>query len=209
METSQTSLPLSPKYLQEDGISEECKKLLSTLPKEKGWIGSHMYNYQGLWASARIIQGVIACQQQLQAHNSHIILVTNPKSGTTWLKLLLFALINRKKHPIFEQNHPLLVKSPHDLAPFLEFKLYVDGDVPNSSSFTSPRLLSTHFPYAWLPKSVHDSKTKLVNLCRDPKDTFISMWHFANKLRLHHNDTNSIEEKFDLFSKGVTLCGPF
>ncbi|KAG5568852.1 hypothetical protein H5410_064139 [Solanum commersonii] len=113
------------------------------------------------------------------------------------------------KHPMFEQNHPLLTKNPHDLVPFLELTLYVDGQVPDFSSFTTPRLLSTHLPFASLPKSVQDSKTKLVYLCRNPKDTFISMWHFANNLRLHHKDTNSIEEMFDLYCKGMSVYGPF
>ncbi|XP_049404463.1 cytosolic sulfotransferase 12-like [Solanum stenotomum] len=209
MITSQTSSPPPPKYLQEDGVSEDCKKLLSILPKEKGWIGSYIYNYQGFWTSPRLIQGVIACQQQFQAQNSDIILVTTPKSGTTWLKALLFSLVNRKKYPIFEQNHPLLVKNPHDLVPFLELKLYVDGQVPDFSSFTTPRIMSTHLPYDSLPKSVQDSRTKLVYLCRNPRDTFISMWHFTNNLRLDYIDTNSIEEMFDHFCKGVSLYGPF
>ncbi|WMV18327.1 hypothetical protein MTR67_011712 [Solanum verrucosum] len=137
MTTSQTS---PPKYLQEDSLGEACKKLLSTLPKEKGWIGSYIYKYQGFWISPRLIQGVIACQQQFQAQDTDIILVTTPKSGTTWLKSLLFALVNRTKHYVFEQNHPLLVKNPHVLVPFLEHTLYVDGQVPDFSSFTSPRL---------------------------------------------------------------------
>ncbi|TMW83089.1 hypothetical protein EJD97_002988 [Solanum chilense] len=206
MTTPQTS---PPKYLQEDSLSEECKELLSTLPKEKGWIGSYIYKYQGFWTSPRLIQGVIACQQQFQAQDTDIILVTTPKSGTTWLKSLLFALVNRTKYPVFEQNHPLLVKSPHNLVPFLEHTLYVDGRVPDFSSFASPRLLATHVPFASLPKSIQDSETKLVYLCRNPRDTFISMWHFSNNLRLNHKDTNSIEEMFDLFCKGVSIYGPF
>ncbi|KAM3359250.1 cytosolic sulfotransferase 12-like [Capsicum galapagoense] len=207
MATSQTSLP---KYLQDlEGVNEVYRKFFSVLPKEKGWMGTYMYNYQDFWASARTIQGVIACQQQFQAQDSDIILVTSPKAGTTWLKSLLFVLVNRMKHPVFEQNHPLLVKNPHDLIPFLELTLYADGQVPNLSSFTSPRLLSTHVPFASLPKSVPDSRTKLVYLCRNPRDIFISMWHFTNKLRLHHIDTNSMEEMFDLFCKGVSPYGPF
>lgn len=125
MSKSQTSPQIPPKD-QEDELSDECKKLLSTLPKERGWSVSHIYNYQGFWAKPRVIQGVIACQQQFQAQDSDIILVTNPKSGTTWLKALLFTLVNRVKHPILEQNHPLLIKNPHDLVPFLELTLYVD-----------------------------------------------------------------------------------
>ncbi|XP_060215854.1 cytosolic sulfotransferase 12-like [Lycium barbarum] len=210
MTTSQASPQIPPKCLQEHDLSEECKELLSILPKEKGWIGSYIYNYQGFWTSSKIIQGVIACQQHFQAQDSDIILVTTPKSGTTWLKSLLFALANRMKHPIFDQNHPLLVKNPHDLVPYLELKLYIDEQVPNFSSFTSPRLLSTHLPYASLPKSVQESGTKLVYLCRNPRDTFISMWHFSNSIRLDYiGTTNSIDEMFDLFCKGVSIYGPF
>ncbi|XP_049364810.1 cytosolic sulfotransferase 5-like, partial [Solanum verrucosum] len=51
---------IPPKYLQEDEISDECKKLLLTLPKERGWLTSHSYNYQGFWAIPRIIQGGIS-----------------------------------------------------------------------------------------------------------------------------------------------------
>lgn len=108
MSKSQTSPQIPPKD-QEDELSDECKKLLSTLPKERGWSVSHIYNYQGFWAKPRVIQGVIACQQQFQAQDSDIILVTNPKSGTTWLKSLLFTLVNRVKHPIFEQNHLMIL----------------------------------------------------------------------------------------------------
>ncbi|KAG5606027.1 hypothetical protein H5410_027519 [Solanum commersonii] len=158
-----------PKYLQEDSLSEECKKLLSILPKEKGRVGSYIYNYQGCWTPPRLLQGVIACQQQFQAEDSDIILVTTPKSGTTCQK-----------------------------SAFLDF-----------STFTSPRLLATHVPFASLPKSIMDSRTKLIYLCRNPKDTFISMWHFANNLRLHHKETSSIHEMFDLFCDGLSLYGPF
>lgn len=210
MTKSQTSSPTPLKYLQEDDVSEDCKKLLSTLPKERGWVGSYVYNYQGFWALPRLIQGVIACQRQYQAQDNDIILVTAPKSGTTWLKALLFSLVNRKKYPVFEKNHPLLVKNPHDLVPLLEQDLYVDGQVPDFSLFTSPTLIATHVPFASLPKSVQNSRTKLVYLCRNPRDTFISMWQFTNNLRLDsHRDTNSIEEMFDHFCKGVGLYGPF
>ncbi|PQQ17036.1 cytosolic sulfotransferase 12-like [Prunus yedoensis var. nudiflora] len=52
------------------------------------------------------------------------------------------------------------------------------------------------------------SKT-LVYLCRDPKDTFVSLWHFANKVKAKSRGTVSLEEAFDKFCKGVSLNGPF
>uniref|UniRef100_A0A3Q7IX21 Sulfotransferase n=1 Tax=Solanum lycopersicum TaxID=4081 RepID=A0A3Q7IX21_SOLLC len=163
----------------------------------------------GFWTPPRFLQGEIEFQQQFQAEYSDIILVTTPKSGTIWLKSLLFTLVNRVKHHVFEHNHPLLVNNPHVLVPFLEHKLYIDGRVPDFSTFTSPRLLATHMPFSSLPKSVKDSKIKLVYLCRNLRDTFISICHFSNNLLFHHNDTNSFEEMFDLFCEGVSLYDPF
>ena len=65
-------------------------------------------------------------------------------------------------------------------------------------------------PTVSLPKSViEDSESfncKIVYLCRDIKDTFVSFFHFVNK----HVDpsSNSLENFFDLYSRGVTGGGP-
>ncbi|CAL5430759.1 unnamed protein product [Camellia sinensis] len=206
-------LPLSPpKYLQEDDITQECRELLSSLPKEKGWVASHLYQYQGFWHPSRQLQGVLSCQKGFQAQDTDILLVTTPKSGTTWLKAILFALVNRAQYPndiTSQQQHPLHANNPHDLVPFLELKLYADNHVPDLTSFTSPRLFSTHLPPLSLPESIKCSACKLVYLCRNPKDTFVSLWHFTNKLRPKDIGTNSLEDTFDRFCRGVSLYGPF
>ncbi|KAF5763986.1 putative steroid sulfotransferase [Helianthus annuus] len=205
----ETPHPPEPKYLKDEEVSQECMSLLSTLPSESGWLSKKLHNYQGFWHNARQLQGVISCQKHFQAQDTDILLVTTPKSGTTWLKAILFSLVNRTRFQQTEGDHPLLSNSPHALVPFLELKLYVDGETPDLSSFASPRLFSTHLPYISLPKSVQDSKCKLVYLCRNPKDTFISLWAFTNKLKLQEIRTNSIEEVFEKFCEGISLCGPF
>ncbi|GJY14850.1 cytosolic sulfotransferase 12-like protein [Tanacetum coccineum] len=50
---------------------------------------------------------------------------------------------------------------------------------------------------------------KIVYLCRNPKDTFISLWAFTNKLRLDEMGTNSLQDVFEKFCGGVSLYGPF
>ncbi|KAH6831662.1 sulfotransferase 12 [Perilla frutescens var. hirtella] len=201
----------APKYLQqEESLAPESEELISSLPRQNGWVASNLYQYQGFWHAARYLQGLISCQKHFQAQDSDIFLVTTPKSGTTWLKAIIFALINRQRHPIAANDHPLLSHNPHDLVPFLEIKLYAHNQIPDLASFPSPRLFSTHIPYVSLPESLKNtSKCKLIYLCRNPKDTFVSLWHFTNKLRLPEMGTNGIEEVFDRFCNGISLYGPF
>lgn len=189
-------------------MSKECRELLSSLPKDIGWIESYLYEYEGFWYPARHLQGVVNCQKHFQAQDTDILLVTTPKSGTTWLKAILFSLVNRKCYPISSKENPLLTNNPQILVPFLDIVVYFDGQNPDLSSFTSPRLFATHSPIVSLPNSIKDSACKIVYLCRDPKDTFVSMWHFAKKLRPPTN-TTSLEVMFDKFCKGASPYGPF
>lgn len=198
-----------PKYLQEDDLTQECKSLIASSAKEQGWVSSYLYLYQGFWQPSRQLQGVLTCQNHFNARDTDMILATTPKSGTTWLKALLYALVNRASQSPRGLDHPLLNSSPHDLVPFLELKVYVDHQVPDLTALPSPRLFSTHLPVGSLPTSMRETGCKIVYLCRDPKDTCISLWHFANKLRPQHKGKISLEEAFDKFCKGVSLNGPF
>ncbi|CAK8561695.1 unnamed protein product [Lathyrus sativus] len=201
---------LVPEFLQQDDIGEECKELLPTLPLVKGWIESDLYKYQGFWFFPKVLHGVLSCQKHFQAIDTDILLVTFPKSGTTWLKALMFALVNRNKYPNIHDDHPLLTKNPHDLVPFWEVGLYYDKDfVPDLQTISPPRLFSTHLSYESLPKSVRDSRCKVVYLCRDPKDNFVSLWHFANKNRPKSRETVPLQDAFESFRRGETPFGPF
>jgi hypothetical protein len=205
----QTSQPLTPRYLTEGELTQECLDLISSLPAEKGWVAAKLYKYQGFWHTSKQLQGVLSCQKHFPAQDTDILLVSTQKSGTTWLKSLLFALVNRSRFTQTLDHHPLLSNNPHMLVPSLELELYVQDEKPDLSRFTSPRLLSTHLPYISLPKSIPDSNCKTVYLCRNPKDTFISLWAFTNKLRLDEMGTNSLQDVFEKFCGGVSLYGPF
>ncbi|KAH7516136.1 hypothetical protein FEM48_Zijuj10G0103100 [Ziziphus jujuba var. spinosa] len=200
--------PDPPNYLKEDELTQECRDLLPSLPSEKGWVSTQFYLYQGFWYSVRHLPGVLSCQKHFQAKHNDIFLVSNPKSGTTWLKAIAFSLLNRVNYPNLER-HPLLKNNPHVLVPFLDIGLYLENQLPDLTSLASPRLFSTHLPYVSLPESVKLSACKIVYLCRNPKDTFVSLWHFTNKLRPTGSGTNTLEESFDKFCRGVSIYGPF
>ncbi|CAB4264829.1 unnamed protein product [Prunus armeniaca] len=75
----------------------------------------------------RHMQGVLACQKHFQALDIDILLVRTPKSGTTWLKAILFALVKRPQDPD-PQQHPLITNIPHVLVPFLELNVYTEKE---------------------------------------------------------------------------------
>ncbi|CAN6675762.1 unnamed protein product [Malus baccata var. baccata] len=125
MKTPQPPPPVVSRYLQENELSQEDEDLISSLPTEKGWVANYLHKYQGFWQATTHMQGALACQKHFQALESDILLVTTPKSGTTWLKAILFALVKRE-HYLDPQRHPLLTENPHVLVPFLEIDVYTD-----------------------------------------------------------------------------------
>ncbi|RZC67800.1 hypothetical protein C5167_011490 [Papaver somniferum] len=191
---------------------------------------SVLHQYQGFWSYAKAIENVKDFQQNFNALDTDVIITTLPKSGTTWLKALAFAIVNRTSYSpsssSSHQHHPLLTTSPHDLVPFVDFKHRYPANyslldfTKTSTCHDSPcRLISTHVPYPSLPESIKSTATdcKIVYLCRNPQDNFISLWLFMNKFigTMQENNSGdrspplSIEEAFEYFCAGVSLSGPF
>ncbi|XP_048133616.1 cytosolic sulfotransferase 5-like [Rhodamnia argentea] len=211
MQASQPPSPPHLRYSRDDDMPETFKDLLSSLPSEEYWVTNSLSLYQGFWFPPWILNCVLTCQNHFQAQPSDVLLVTSPKSGTTWLKAILFALLNRAKYSDSDsqRRHPLLTQNPHDLVPTFELKLYLEQESPDLAALPSPRLFATHMPYSSLPQSVRDSNCKLVYLCRNPKDTFVSMWHFFNKMRPEEKGQIPIQECLDKFCRGVSSFGPY
>ncbi|MCE3216875.1 hypothetical protein HAX54_008839 [Datura stramonium] len=190
-------------FLEENGFIQSFKNFLSSLPKTKGWSSPHLYNYQGFWLTALHLQGTLFFQNHFQSQDSDILLVTSPKCGTIWLKAMVYTLINRMQHSVLSQQHPLLTTNPHVLVPFLEL-------INNYAQQDSPcRLYSTHSSYVSLPESVKNTNCKIIYMCRNPMDVFVSLWHYINKLRSQESQIIPFEEAFHMFCNGFTLAGPF
>ncbi|RVX13951.1 Cytosolic sulfotransferase 13 [Vitis vinifera] len=179
-------------------------EIISSLGKEEGWMEEYTYEYQGFWyPSVTVVEGVMWVQQNFKPRHEDILLVTLPKSGTTWFKPLMFAVMNRTHFDL--STHPLLTTSPHDLVPFLELYLRHKIPFPNPDTFYPPQLFQTHIPFTSLSQYVMESQCRIVYICRNPKDVFVSTFYFLEKLRDKKLTSLSLEKAFELFCKGVSL----
>ncbi|XP_065871244.1 flavonol sulfotransferase-like [Euphorbia lathyris] len=178
---------------------------ISKLPQQPSWKTSvNLYKYQQFWYYDFLLKGIILFQQNFIPQPTDIFLATTPKSGTTWLKALAFAIQTRTQYINGDSDHdsPLLSKFPHDIVPFIEV-LYAFG---RNRDPQNP-LLTTHVPFHSLPKSILNSNSKIIYLCRNPKDVLVSQFLFTSK----HGDGEIIgfQEVYEQFCNGVSNYGPF
>ncbi|CAM0912003.1 unnamed protein product [Alopecurus aequalis] len=190
-----------------DATEEGDSQLLSTLPTRQG-MWKPFFLYGGCWLTPRTVTSVALVQSQFAPRPDDVFLATYPKCGTTWLKALAFAVANRSRHRVVpgSVDHPLLTTHPQDLVPFLELPHRDVHPVADLDALPSPRLLSTHMPPSLLPPRVPALGCRVVYLCREPKDVFVSTWHYMNKVgKGFHID---MDASFQLFCQGMSLYGP-
>ncbi|KAF9592136.1 hypothetical protein IFM89_012565 [Coptis chinensis] len=192
---------------EKGGSNYECDNVFRSLPKEEGWKIIDLYQYQQFWYPDRYLTGVISSQKHFQARDTDLFVITTPKAGTTWLKSLTFSIVNRSNYT--PSTHPLLTKNSHALVPFLEIRLYANNQIPDLSTLQSPRIFGTHISCGSLPESIKDLNCRIVYLCRNTKDTFVSLWHFYNKCGGGSQNKIEIGDAFELYCKGVSAFGPF
>ncbi|KAJ4873361.1 Cytosolic sulfotransferase 17 [Raphanus sativus] len=181
--------------------------LISTLPHVKGWRPKDpLIGYGGHWLIQPIVEGSLYAQEFFQAGPNDFLICSYPKTGTTWLKSLAFVIANRSRFD--DSTNPLLKRNPHELIPFIEIEFPLFHQVEGLED-EGNTLFSTHMPYKLLPDSVVKTGCKMVYIWRDPKDTFISLWHFFQKKRSDSGPLISLEESFDMFCQGFSAYGPY
>ncbi|KAL4559336.1 hypothetical protein LXL04_031474 [Taraxacum kok-saghyz] len=183
-------------------LCEDHNHLIETIPKRNGWKEQHLYNYNGFWLNPHIIKNNLVVHTYFKSQSTDIFLASFMKSGTTWLKALMFSTLNR--HLYSFSDHFLLHHGPHSTFPLLDFETH---PITDFTQLPAPRLFATHFPRTLLPPLI--TSCKIVYLCREPKDVLISKWHFMCKLRPKDMPPLSLEEAFELFCAGISDYGPF
>ncbi|MBA0624314.1 hypothetical protein Godav_009698 [Gossypium davidsonii] len=163
--------------------------------------------FQGFWIPSRIapISSIISFQKYFQALDEDIIVASKPKAGTTWLKALVFTIVNRHSYTL--SNTPLNFTNPHQLISHFEIKFYKENPNPDLSKIPSPRLFSTHLPYPMLADSIKRSNCRIVYITRNPFDIVVSLWHFIRGV--HNLPDWPLEDCFEMFCRGEESYGPF
>ncbi|XP_019166832.1 PREDICTED: flavonol 3-sulfotransferase-like isoform X2 [Ipomoea nil] len=213
-----TPTPTQSSSTEAKTISDDDILIADDLPREKRWVDDNqaMYLYNGFWQLTwSLLHGLLALQQHFKPHPNDVLLASYPKSGTTWLKALVFTIVNRPKYPYNGINHPLLTSNPHHLVPHLE--MYATENPTNPRPITEPPLFHTHISYQSFPhQHIHSSSSsssssscRIVYVFRDPKDVLVSLWHFTRKLTAKHLTPISLQEAFHRFSRGVSPYGPY
>ncbi|KAL3840914.1 hypothetical protein ACJIZ3_025505 [Penstemon smallii] len=175
------------------------RELISTLPKEERWSSSSdLYQYQGFWYPLIMLDRILSLQQ----HHFQPL----PASDLIMIAALCFAISTRTSN----QTSPLITNLPHALIPILEFT-HPKSPTTTTTTTTSPRFLSTHLPLASLPESILSSGCKFIYICRDPKDTFVSLWHYERQItNLSPNEESmNLVREFDRFCQGKVALGPY
>ncbi|VAH18956.1 unnamed protein product [Triticum turgidum subsp. durum] len=121
----------------------------------------------------------MAMQRSFAARPGDVVLASVPKSGTTWLKALMFATMARAACPPASPAHPLRRLNPHDCVPLMD-RLFAVGREAVLDALPSPRLM-------------------------DPKDMVVSLWHFVNGAQ----PDISLQEMYETVCEGTSNGRPF
>ncbi|KAM9313896.1 sulfotransferase 2A1-like [Pholidichthys leucotaenia] len=125
--------------------------------------------YKGVYLPNIILPHSLRHYEEFAFRKDDILIVTYPKSGTTWTQEIV-PLIMSGGDPKSVETVP-----SWERAPWLEteepIKLKIDER-------PSPRILATHFHYYMMPASFFAVRPKVIYVMRNPKDVFTSSVHF-------------------------------
>ncbi|XP_021719416.1 cytosolic sulfotransferase 5-like [Chenopodium quinoa] len=195
---------------------EEVEQLKQSLPKELSLGKIELIKYQGFWypVETDLFKSSLMFQRHFIARDSDLIVASFPKTGTTWLKALLYSVVNRFKRP--SNQSPFLIHHPHELVHRLENDIYGEAfEYPRPhhlSELPSPRLFHTHLPFTTLPETIKASGYRVLYIARNPLDTIVSFMLFALKpLKkiLGEDFQPTIQDFFEELCAGRICHGPF
>ncbi|XP_074057011.1 sulfotransferase 1C4-like isoform X2 [Macrotis lagotis] len=133
-----------------------------------------------------------------QFQDTDILLVTFPKSGTTWMQQILSLLYNKEDLQHI-QNIPTWVR-----VPWIEQIYFFEYLAQRKTS--KPRFFTTHLLPKFMIHNLKNSKARVIYMARNPKDVLVSYYHF-HKFATFLPKATSFEDFFEQFLEGKVCFG--
>ncbi|GMR49437.1 hypothetical protein PMAYCL1PPCAC_19632, partial [Pristionchus mayeri] len=153
---------------------------------------------------------VIRSLKDFPLDEDDVVIVTYPKSGTTWSSELISAIVHQGDTegitPVpMEQRVPWLE---------MDYKYIPEDSFIHPKNRAAPlpsakkRVWFTHLYLEYLPEAAKQGKCKVLYVGRNPKDTAVSFLHF-HYIAKHLGCQTSMDfnEFFPLFTSGYVLGG--
>uniref|UniRef100_A0A452HZE2 Sulfotransferase n=1 Tax=Gopherus agassizii TaxID=38772 RepID=A0A452HZE2_9SAUR len=156
------------------------------------------FQYKGI-SFPRLIyseQGLREVENKFQVRDDDVFNVTYQKSGTVWM-LEILSLIHSNGDPSRCRTVP-----NWDRGPWYETVL----GLQTARSNQPPRLISSHLPIQLFAKSFFQSKAKVLYTVRNPKDVFVSLYHFAQIFR-PYKEPGQLDQFLEQFLEGDVPFG--
>ncbi|PKI59164.1 hypothetical protein CRG98_020429 [Punica granatum] len=151
------------------------------------------------------LEGKIYLDEYFKPRQNDVLLTTSPKCGTTWLKGLIFSVMNKATYTDTKKAiNELLKNSVHECVPFLELRLFRTASIEDRRSF--PHL-------ACCPLTL--PTTRCLSQPRVPMDassctcggTLMTWLYPSGTMRASRE--RKLEEAVDLILQDVSPYGPF
>jgi hypothetical protein len=139
----------------------------------------------------RRVMGFLRGRLEFAVRPDDIFISSYPRSGTTWLQLILHLLTTDGGT---EFDHISQV------TPWVDRSLAVGAlTAADLEALPSPRVFKSHLPHRWLPGGA-----RYVYVVRDGRDVAVSYYHFY---RSHLRYTGSFDAFFERFLRGEVQYG--
>ncbi|GAB6023702.1 hypothetical protein CHUAL_008462 [Chamberlinius hualienensis] len=157
-----------------------------------------VYNFNGCILKEFLLKGYFE-SLQIKVRDTDIILSSFPKTGTTWAQELVY-LVQHEADMTKMNEIALMLRFP-----FLEI---LKTPVDEINADQSTRFFKTHMPYHLLPGKPQDRRYKIVYICRNAKDTAVSLYHFY-KMNYSYSYIGTLSEFIDLFVNDLVIYSPY
>ncbi|CAF3339875.1 unnamed protein product [Rotaria socialis] len=149
----------------------------------------------GILVSTNCDAATLRSALNYQAQEGDIFLVVYPKSGTTWMQIILYTLMNNGE--AFDDN----MTEYFARTPFLELV----GET-GLKHMHRPCAIKTHLPLNRVP---HHENAKYICVVRNPKDVCVSYYHFLLGFINEAPTQTSFDAFFEAFINGNVHFGDY